>query len=161
MTSCRSPTARGVSWRRPRRPPPPSPAPGVPVLVGDELTPGESSRLERATSIAEEASGLLFSVYVGVSEEDARAYALRLHGALEDPERSVLVLCDPSFRVLEIVTGRVARQALSDRDCALAAATMRSSFVADDIVGGLSHGITQMGEAARQPPTLHTRTDDD
>ena len=131
------------------------------VPAGDELSPGENSRLERATRIAEEVSGLTFSIYLGVAEEDARAYALRLHGALEEPDRSVLVLCDPSFKVLEIVTGQVARGALSDRDCALAAATMRSSFVAGDIVGGLSNGITQMGEAARQPPMLHRRTDDD
>ena len=129
--------------------------------AGDELSPSENSRLERASQIAEEASGLTFSVYLGVAEEDSRAYAVRLHGALEDPERSVLVLCDPSFKVLEIVTGPTARRALSDRVCALAAATMRSSFVAGDIVGGLSNGITQLGEAGRQPPTLHSWTDDD
>jgi uncharacterized membrane protein YgcG len=133
----------------------------VPVLVGEELTPDASRRLERATAIAEESSGLHFTLYVGPSEEDARAYALRLHGALADPDDSVLVLCDPGSRVLEIVTGSAARRALADRDCALAAATMRSSFVAGDLVGGLFHGITQMGEAARRPPTLHTRTDDD
>lgn len=130
-------------------------------LAPRELTPTESSRIERATRIAEDASGLGFAAYVGVSEEDARAYAVRLHSTLEDPERSVFVLCDPSFRVLEIVTGVVARQALSDRDCALAAASMRSSFVAGDIVGGLAHGISQMGEAARRPPTLHGRTGDE
>ena len=129
--------------------------------VGDDLSPAESSRLERATRIAEDASGLTFSVYLGVAEEDARAYAVRLHGALAEPATSVLVLCDPSFRVLEIVTGAAARRAVSDRDCALAAATMRSSFVAGDIVGGLSNGITQLGEAARQPTTLHARTEDD
>lgn len=131
------------------------------MLAGDELTPAESSRLERAVRIAEEVSGLTFSVYLTTSEEDSRAYALRLHGSLDEPGRSVLVLCDPGFRILEIVTGRSARRALPDRVCALAAATMRSSFVADDIVGGLSNGITQLGEAARQPPTLHAHTDDD
>lgn len=133
----------------------------MPVLAGDDLTPDQTRRLRRAVEIAEEASGLRFSLYLGPSEEDARAYALRLHGSLEDAEQAVLVLCDPDFRVLEIVTGSSARRALSDRDCALAAASMRSSFVADDIVGGLAHGITQMGEAARRPPTLHARTDDD
>ncbi len=133
----------------------------MPVGDDTDLSPSESRRLERATQIAEDASGLTFSVYVGVSEEDARAYAARLHGALEDPSRSVFVLCDPDFKVLEIVTGEVARKALSDRDCALAATSMRSSFVADDIVGGLAHGITQMGEAARRPTTLHARTDDE
>ena len=129
--------------------------------AGDGLSPADNARLERATHIAEEASGLAFSVYLGVAEEDARAYALRLHGALEDPDHAVLVLCDPSFRVLEIVTGRAARRALPDRVCALAAATMRSSFVAGDIIGGLENGITQLGQAARQPPTLHARTEDD
>ena len=126
--------------------------------AGDPLSPADSHRLERATRIAEEASGLTFSIYVGVAEENARAYALRLHGAMDEPGRSVLVLCDPSFRVLEIVTGESARRVLPDRVCALAAATMRSSFVAGDIMGGLENGITQLGEAARQPPTLHAHT---
>ncbi|MGI3779682.1 MAG: DUF5130 family protein [Janthinobacterium lividum] len=131
------------------------------MLAGDELTPADSGQLERAIRIAEEASGLSFSLYLTTSEEDARAYALRLHGALDEPDRSVLVLCDPGFRVLEIVTGRVARRALPDRVCALAAATMRSSFVAGDITGGLANGITQLGEAGRRPPTLHSRTGDE
>lgn len=130
------------------------------MLAGDALSPADASRLARAIRIAEEASGFAFSVYLTVSEEDSRAYALRLHGALDDSDHSVLVLCDPSFRVLEIVTGRAARRALPDRVCALAAATMRSSFVAGDIVGGLENGITQLGEAARQPRTLHARSDD-
>lgn len=133
----------------------------MPVLAGDALSPTDSGRLERAVRIAEGASGLTFALYLTVSEEDTRAYALRLHGAMEDAGRSVLVLCDPGFRVLEIVTGQAARRVLPDRVCALAAATMRSSFVAGDVVGGLSNGITQLGEAARRPPTLHGHTDDD
>jgi hypothetical protein len=104
---------------------------------------------------AERISGLTFSVYVGVSEEDSRAYAERLHGALDDPAHSVLVMCDPGFRALEIVTGTEARRLLDDVECRLAAATMRESFVADDIVGGLAYGISQLGEAGYQPPTLH------
>lgn len=133
----------------------------MPVPAGDEVTPDADRRLRRAVEIAEDASGLRFSLYVGPAEDDARAYALRVHGSLEDPEETVLVLCDPDSRVLEVVTGATAKRALSDRDCALAAATMRSSFVAGDIIGGLSHGVTQMGEAARRPQTLHARTDDD
>ena len=74
---------------------------------------------------------------------------------------STIYFFDPLGTRNEVVTGPVAKRALSDRDCALAAATMRSSFVAGDIIGGLSHGITQMGEAARRPQTLHARTDDD
>jgi uncharacterized membrane protein YgcG len=131
------------------------------VLAGDELVPADRQRLERAIGIAREVSGLDFSLYLTTSEEDSRAYALRLHGALDEPDRSVLLLCDPGFKVLEIVTGRNARRALPDRVCALAAATMRSSFAAGDIVGGLWNGITQLGEAARQPRTLHGPTTDE
>nr|WP_198423607.1 DUF5130 family protein [Microlunatus antarcticus] len=125
------------------------------------MVPADRQRLERAIGIAREVSGLDFALYLTTSEEDSRAYALRLHGALDEPDRSVLLLCDPGFKVLEIVTGRNARRALPDRVCALAAATMRSSFAAGDIVGGLWNGITQLGEAARQPRTLHGPTTDE
>lgn len=121
------------------------------ALTGDDLR-----RIERAVANAETFSGLTFSVFVGVAEEDARSYAERLHGALADPARSVLVLCDPEFHALEIVTGREARRWLTDVECGLGAATMQTSFMVGDIVGGLAAGIQQLGEAARHPRTLHT-----
>ena len=123
---------------------------------GDSLTRVELERIKRAVHNAEVVSGLTYSVFVGVAEEDARAYAERLHSALDDPPRSVLVLCDPEFHALEIVTGTEARRWLGDVECALAAAAMQTSFVAGDIVGGLATGIQQLGEAARHPKTLHT-----
>jgi hypothetical protein len=130
------------------------------VPAGEALTREELKRLDKAVHNAETFSGLTFSVFVGVAEEDARAYAERLHGALEDPARSVLVLCDPGFHALEIVTGSEARRWLSDTECGLAAATMQTSFVVGDIVGGLVAGIQQLGEAARHPQTLHTNKPD-
>jgi hypothetical protein len=66
-----------------------------------------------------------------------------------------LVMCDPEFHKLEIVTGIEARRVLSDLECRLAAAAMQTSFAGDDIVGGLAAGVQQLGEAARQPRTLH------
>lgn len=123
--------------------------------AGETFTRSELDRLTRAQSNAEHASGLTFSLFVGVSEEDSRAYAERLHGALDDPAHSVLVMCDPGFHALEIVTGREARRELEDVECRLAAASMQTSFVANDIVGGLVNGIQQLGEAARHPRTLH------
>jgi uncharacterized membrane protein YgcG len=125
------------------------------VPAGESITPGELNRIERAVHNAEKMSGLIFSVFVGVSEEDSRAYAERLHGALADPAQSVLVMCDPGFRALEIITGSQARRQLDDLECRLAAASMQSSFVGGDIVGGLVVGIQQLGEQARQPRTLH------
>lgn len=123
--------------------------------AGEGFSPQELARLRRAVHNAETLSHLTFSVFVGVSEEDSRSYAERLHGALDDPARSVLVLCDPGFHALEIITGGQARRWLRDVDCALAAATMQTSFAGGDIVGGLVVGIQQLGEAARQPRTLH------
>jgi len=125
------------------------------VPAGDSFTRADRERLTRAVQNAEALSGLKFSVFVGVAEEDARAYAGRLHGALDDPAHSVLVLCDPEFHVLEIISGSEARRWLDDVECALAAASMQTSFVAGDIVGGLVIGIQQLGDAARQPKMLH------
>ena len=120
------------------------------------FSPDEVARLERAVRVAEHVSGLTFSVFLGLSEEDARGYAERLHGGLADPDRSVLVLCDPVFRRLEIVTGSAARRVLDDVACRFAAASMQVSFQAGDVVGGLVTGIAQLGQSARQPETLHT-----
>lgn len=125
--------------------------------AGDALSASELQRLKKAQGTAQTASGLTFSVFVGVSEEDSRAYAERLHSALDDPQHAVLVMCDPGFRALEIVTGAQARRSLDDVECRLAAATMQTSFVAGDIVGGLVNGIQQLGQAAREPKTLHTK----
>lgn len=127
------------------------------VLSGDAFTPTQVDQLKRAVRNAEAASELTFSVFVGVSEEDARAYAERLHGALPDPAHTVLVMCDPEFRKLEIVTGGEARRKLDDLECNLAAASMQVSFAGGDIAGGLASGIQQLGERARGPKSLHVK----
>lgn len=124
--------------------------------AGSALDRSEVERLKRAQRNAEHISGLTFSLFVGVSEEDSRGYAVRLHSGLADPDRSVLVMCDPEFRALQIVTGAQARRHLDDIECRLAAASMQTSFAAGDIVGGLVNGIQQLGESARHPRTLHT-----
>ncbi|MET0692665.1 MAG: DUF5130 family protein [Propionibacteriaceae bacterium] len=122
---------------------------------GASLSVSELARIKRAVHNAETSSGLHFSVFLGPSEEDARRYAERLHSGLEDPAHSVLVLCDPVFHALEIVTGVEARRNLDDVECGLAAASMQTSFTGGDIVGGLVVGIQQLGEASRAPKTLH------
>lgn len=125
------------------------------MLAGDALSVEQRDRLRRAVHNAEALCGLTFSLYVGLADEDARAYATRLHRALDAPARSVLVLCDPESRALEIVVGVEAARRLDDRACALAAASMQTSFAGGDLVGGLVTGIQQLGDAARVPPTLH------
>lgn len=124
-------------------------------MSAGDLTPNQVESLKRAVHNAEGASGLKFSTYVGETEGDPRDTARSLHERLDDPARSVLVLCDPVNRALEIVTGSEARRVLDDGECALATATMESNFNAGDIVGGLVNGIQQLGGAARHPEVLH------
>lgn len=116
-----------------------------PVHGSSPLTPFDLDRIERVIGYANRETGLQFSVFIGQVEEDARAYAIRLHRALADPERSVLIMVDPAARVLEIVTGSEARRVVTDAQCRLAAATMQSSFAAHDLAGGLTAGIQQLG----------------
>jgi len=128
----------------------------VRVPAGEGFSPTERQRVERAVRVAEQLSGLTFSVFVGPSEGEPRRWAERLHGALADPSNSVLVHCDLELHALEIVTGPAARRVLDGFDCRLAAASMQTSFAVGDIVGGLANGIQQLGQSARRPTTLHT-----
>ena len=124
--------------------------------AGEVLDHVEQRRLHRAVEVAEQLSGLSFSVFVGPAEGPPRHVAEQLHGALDDPDHAVLVFCDPAGRALEIVTGHDARRVLDDFDCRLAAVSMQTSFQAGDVVGGLVNGIQQLGQSARHPETLHT-----
>lgn len=125
------------------------------MLGGEGLTSGARRQIDAALGNAQRFSDLVFEAYVGSTEGDPREHALRLHHRLPMPDRSVLVLCDPVGRSLEIVTGRRARRHLDDGACRLAVATMTSYFLAGDLPGGLVRGIQQLGEAAHHPQTLH------
>jgi hypothetical protein len=129
--------------------------PAEPVLGGDGLSFGDRRQIDAALATAKRFSDLDFECYLGPAGDDPRAHALALHSRLMRPEDSVLVLCDPDGRALEIVTGQRTRQYLDDAACRLAVATMTSSFIAGDLVGGLVRGIQQLGEAAHHPETLH------
>lgn len=126
------------------------------MLAGDALSVADADRLRRALHNAETMSGLVFSLYVGDPEEDPPGYAARLHRDLDDPPRSVLVMYDPQSEALEIVVGTEAGRQLDGRACALAAASMQTSFAGGDLVGGLVTGLQQLGEAARAPRVLHS-----
>jgi uncharacterized membrane protein YgcG len=125
------------------------------VLAGDGLSLTGRRRVDAAVATATRVSGLDFDAFVGAAGDSPREHALALHSRLSSPDRSVLVLCDPAARALEIVTGESIRQFLDDTACRLAVATMTSSFLAGDLVGGLVRGIQQLGEAAHHPTTLH------
>ena len=105
-------------------------------------------RLDEAMRLADKATGLVFSIYVGPLDDPVRESAKKLHGELSDPASSVLIAVSPNDRVLEIVTGSKARKRLPDRACKLAALSMTASFGGGDLAGGLVSGLVQLADHA-------------
>ena len=124
------------------------------MRAGD-FTAAQRREIDGAIRAAETACRFEFSVYVGPTEPGHRDYAERMHAVMASPDRSVLIMINPEDRAFESVTGQVVRRVLSDQQVQLAAMTMRSAFVEDDIVGGIVAGVAMLGQAARGPRTLH------
>lgn len=123
--------------------------------AGDAFTSEQRYEIDRAIRDAETVSRFEFSVFVGAAEEEARPFAERLHATLTAPDRSILLVVDPSARILEIVTGAEVRRYLDDGQVRLAALEMQSAFAAGDLVGGIVRGLMMLAEHARQPRMLH------
>lgn len=124
---------------------------GAPAVLDGPFTTRQLLRLDDALRLADQSTGLVFSVYVGDLDDPARGDAEKLHSQLADPDRSVLVAVSPNQRVLEIVTGADARRRLPDRDCKLAALSMAASFSGGDLTGGIVSGLAQLADHAGKP----------
>jgi hypothetical protein len=122
---------------------------GEPDVINGPFTPRQLIRLDEALRLAEQESGLTFSVYVGELHVPVRGAAEKLHGQLADPDNSVLIAVSPNQRMLEIVTGEATRKRLPDRDCALAAFSMTAAFTGGDLAGGVVVGLSQLASHAR------------
>jgi hypothetical protein len=127
-------------------------------VVAGEFTAGQRVAIDQAIRAAEQVSRVEFSVFVGAAEGEPRQFAERLHASLAAPARSVLIMVDPTARVIEVVTGAEVRRTLSDREVALAVLEMRTQFAAGDPVRGLRRGIGMLAMQARAPQTLHAQT---
>jgi hypothetical protein len=107
------------------------------------------ARLDEALTLSSRETGLTFSVYVGPLAEPTRLSAEQLFDRLAvHAQAPVLVAVSPAQRVLQIVTGEVSVQRLPNRSCALAALSMRASFSAGDLTGGIVTGLRMLAEAA-------------
>jgi hypothetical protein len=120
-----------------------------------EFTAAQRVSLDQAIRAAERVSRCEFSVFVGRAEGDPRRFAESLHAALSTPSRSVLLMVDPTARLIEIVTGSDVRRVLSDQEVALAVLEMRSEFAGGELVRGLRRGVSMLAMSARAPRTLH------
>ncbi|WP_341240574.1 DUF5130 family protein [uncultured Nocardioides sp.] len=125
--------------------------------AGDPFSSAEHAALDATIRRAEQLCRMEFSIFVGNAEGEPRDFATSLHNTLVAPSRSILVMVDPTRRVLEIVTGNYVRRTLTDREVELAALHMQQDFAAGDLAGGLRRGIEMLAEHARPPRTLHAK----
>jgi len=120
---------------------------GIDALDGPFST-RQLLRLDEALRVADQQTGLTFSVYIGDLEEPTREYAQTLHRQLDGAAKAVLIAISPNQRLLEIVTGPEARKRISDRDAKLSALSMAASFAGGDLAGGVLSGLDQLASHA-------------
>jgi Domain of unknown function (DUF5130) len=117
-------------------------------VIEGPFTTRQLLRLDEALRLADQSTGLTFSVYVGDLDEPVRGHAEKLHAQLADPAHSVLVAVSPNQRLLEVVTGAEARKRLPDRSAKLAALSMAAAFSGGDLAGGIVSGLAQLADQA-------------
>lgn len=112
------------------------------------------ARLDEALTLASRGTGLDFSVYIGALGEDSRAGAESLFRRIGPRGReSVLIAVSPGERVVELVTGELSEQRLTQRGGKLAVMSMVASFKEGDLIGGLVSGLRMLDEQAGSPPS--------
>lgn len=121
--------------------------------VGGTLTDGPFTtrqllHIDEALRVADQQTGLTFSIYLGELETPTREFAEKLHTQISDSDHAVLIAASPNQRRLEIVTGNEARKRISDRDAKLAALSMAASFGGGDLAGGIIIGLDQLASHA-------------
>ena len=119
-----------------------------PDVLDGPFTTRQLLRIDEALRLADESTGLIFTVYVGTLDEPVREQAQRLHAQLARPAEAVLIAVSPNQRVLEIVTGVEARKRVPDRDAKLAALSMVAAFGGGDLAGGIISGLDQLATRA-------------
>ena len=126
----------------------------VPVIEARAFSEAQVKDLQRTVERAREISGLCFGLRVGPLPQ-GRDSAVAAHALLPDAARAVLVAVDPAERLIEIVTGSAINAHLDDRSCELAILSMRSGFLAGDLVRGIKDGIDLLAQHARMPRVMN------
>ena len=121
--------------------------------AGDQAADGPFTtrqllRLDEALRIADEQTGLTFSVFIGELEVPTRASAEKLQKQIAHADRAVLIAVSPNQRRLEIITGNEARKRISDRDAKRAGLSRAAAFAGGDLAGGVLAGIAQRASPA-------------
>lgn len=125
------------------------------MAAGEAFTSSERHDIDRAIRDAETVCRYEFSVFVGASDGETGPFARRLHSALTAPDRSIMIVVDPSARIVEVITGSEVRRDLDDNEVHLALLSMQSAFAIGDLAGGIIRGVQHLAEHARRPPMMH------
>jgi Domain of unknown function (DUF5130) len=113
------------------------------------MTARQLGRIDEALTLSSRETGLTFSVYIGAISEPTRDSAEAMFDKLAgEVDSAVLVVVSPGQRVLQIVTGETSAERIPNKSCALAALSMRASFSAGDLVGGIVTGLRMLADAA-------------
>lgn len=118
------------------------------MASGDFFSNAERLAIDTTIRTSEQLCRFEFSVYVGDVEGPSRPFATRLHNTLVAPARSILILVDPTARILEIVTGAQVRQKVTDSEIELTVAAMQSQFAEGQLAEGIKQGIERIAEHA-------------
>lgn len=122
-----------------------------PAGPNSPFTTQQLARLDEALTLASRETGLDFSVYLGDLGEDTRVTAEGLLASTDNPADGVVIAVSPGQRVIEIVTGSMARHRLPDRGAKLAVASMVASFKEGDLIGGLVNALRMLSDQAGAP----------
>ena len=132
--------------------------------AGDAFSDRDLTEIGKEVRQIGEEAKVVFSVLVADPDDfpesgpDVRDLAEKAHAALgARAHESVLILVAPNARRVEIVMGTSLRGRLSDRDCALAALSMTSSFSGGDLAGGVLQGVRMLGQRTAVPRRLSGR----
>jgi len=121
---------------------------GPNAVLDGPFTTRQLLRLDEALRVADQQTGMTFSVYIGDLGTPSRETAEKLHKQIEGSARAVLIAVSPNQRKLEIVTGSEARKRISDRDAKLAGLSMAAAFAGGDLAGGVVAGLDQLATHA-------------
>ncbi|MFE4501574.1 DUF5130 domain-containing protein [Rhodococcus sp. NPDC056743] len=124
---------------------------GEPFTDDLPFTTKDLVALDVALTEATRATKVRFNVYVGDLGADPTAGADALFPTTPEAERSVLIAVSPNQRVVEVRSGRVVADRVTDRIAQLGATAAVSSISEGNLIDGLISGIRVMAAAISAP----------
>lgn len=124
---------------------------GEPFVDDLPFTTKDLVALDVALTEATRSTKVRFNAYVGDLGANPAAGADALFPTTPEAERSVLIAVSPNQRVVEVRSGRVVADRVTDRVAQLGATAAVSSISEGNLIDGLISGIRVMAAAISAP----------